>query len=59
MTDTLTITLAQLNPTVGDIVGNTQKLREARVTAAELGADLLVASELVCFFERKISDMIQ
>ena len=47
MTDTLTIALAQLNPTVGDIVGNTRKLREARVTAAELGADLMVASELV------------
>ena len=47
MTDQLTIALAQLNPTVGDIDGNTVLVREARARAAELGADLMVASELV------------
>ncbi|MBM3485401.1 MAG: NAD+ synthase [Alphaproteobacteria bacterium] len=47
MTDRLAIALAQLNPTVGDITGNIARLREARNEAASLGADLLVASELV------------
>lgn len=47
MTDQLTIALAQLNPTVGDIDGNATLVREARARAAEMGADLLVASELV------------
>jgi len=46
MTDTLSIVLAQLNPTVGDIDGNTRKLAEARGTAAAAGADLVIASEL-------------
>lgn len=47
MTDNLTIALAQLNPTVGDIDGNAGLVREARAKAATLGADLLVASELL------------
>ena len=47
MTDKLTIALAQLNPTVGDIDGNAGLVRAARARAAEMGADLLVASELV------------
>jgi NAD+ synthase len=47
MTDKLTIALAQLNPTVGDIDGNAGLVREARARAAAMGADLLVASELV------------
>lgn len=47
MTDTLSIALAQLNPTVGDIAGNIAKLRTARAMAAKDGADLLVGSELV------------
>ena len=47
MTETLIIALAQLDPTVGDVVGNTQILREARTRAAAMGADLMVASELV------------
>jgi len=47
MTDQLTIALAQLNPTVGDIAGNAALVRAARARAAGLGADLLVASELV------------
>ena len=46
MTDALTIALAQLNPTVGDVIGNAGRLRGAREEAARLGADLVVASEL-------------
>ncbi|MDE0334139.1 MAG: NAD+ synthase, partial [Defluviicoccus sp.] len=46
MTDALIIALAQLNPTVGDVVGNAARLRGAREEAARLGADLVVASEL-------------
>src|SRR5580700_3580688 len=40
------ITLAQLNPTVGDIDGNAAKVRAARVQAAADGADLVVLPEL-------------
>jgi len=47
MTDTLRIALAQLNPTVGDVAGNVALIRKRRVQAAALGADLLVATELV------------
>jgi len=47
MTDTLTIALAQLNPTVGDIDGNIALIRDARADAAAAGADLVVTSELV------------
>jgi NAD+ synthase len=47
MTDTLKIALAQLNPTVGDVIGNVGRLRRARKDAHALGADLVVASELV------------
>jgi NAD+ synthase len=47
VTETLSIALAQLNPTVGDVVGNAQLLREARTRAAVMGADLVVTSELV------------
>ena len=47
MTDRLTITLAQLNPVVGAINGNIDKVREARRQAASVGADLVVCSELV------------
>ncbi|MFA4995419.1 MAG: NAD+ synthase [Bdellovibrionales bacterium] len=46
MTDKLSLALAQLNPTVGDISGNSAKLREARALAASSGADLVVTSEL-------------
>jgi NAD+ synthase len=46
MTDRLAIAIAQLNPTVGDIAGNIAKLGTARAEAAQLGADLVVASEL-------------
>src|SRR5580658_3708570 len=44
--DSLTIAIAQLDPTVGDIAGNLAKLRQAMDEAAQLGADLVVASEL-------------
>ncbi|NQW12358.1 MAG: NAD+ synthase [Alphaproteobacteria bacterium] len=46
MTDTLTITLAQLNPRVGDVAGNMDKLRRARAEAAAAGADVVVTPEL-------------
>jgi NAD+ synthase len=42
----LTIALAQLNPTVGDIDGNLARIRRARDRAAAAGADLVVLSEL-------------
>jgi NAD+ synthase len=42
----LTITLAQLNPTVGDVEGNAAKARAARVRAQADGADLVVLPEL-------------
>jgi NAD+ synthase len=44
--DRLAIAIAQLNPTVGDIAGNADKVRRARVQAARDGADLVVFSEL-------------
>ena len=40
------ITLAQLNPTVGDVAGNAAKARVAREKAKAAGADLVVLSEL-------------
>lgn len=46
MTDRLTISLAQLNPTVGDIGGNIARARAAREEAARAGADLVVLTEL-------------
>ncbi|PTW60924.1 NH(3)-dependent NAD(+) synthetase [Breoghania corrubedonensis] len=46
ITDTLRLALVQLNPTLGDLAGNAEKLRAARATAAGQGADLLITSEL-------------
>ncbi|MEX2630143.1 MAG: NAD+ synthase [Tistlia sp.] len=46
MTDQLTIALAQINPTVGDLPGNLEKLRALRARAAGEGADLVVGTEL-------------
>ena len=46
MTDTLQIAIAQLNPIVGDIAGNADRVRAGRAQAAELGADLVVFTEL-------------
>ncbi len=47
MTDRLTITLAQLNPVVGAITANIDKVRDARRKAAADNADLILCSELV------------
>jgi len=46
MTDSLTIALAQLNPTVGDIDGNVARIRAARLAAGDGGADLVIGTEL-------------
>ena len=46
MTNTLSIALAQLNPTVGDVDGNVARLLAARDEAAKQGADLVVSTEL-------------
>src|ERR1700748_3860565 len=45
-TDQFAVTLAQLNPTVGDVTGNAAKARAARARARADGADLGVLSEL-------------
>ncbi len=45
-TDRLSIALAQLNPLVGDIEGNTMKALAAREEAAAAQADIVVFSEL-------------
>src|ERR1700732_3942285 len=44
--DRLALAIAQLNPTVGDIAGNTEKARRARASAAADGAELVVFPEL-------------
>src|ERR1700761_6774384 len=44
--DQFKVTLAQLNPTVGDVTGNAAKARMARAKARADGADLVVLSEL-------------
>ncbi|MDX2142340.1 MAG: NAD+ synthase [Rhodospirillaceae bacterium] len=46
MLSTLTIALAQIDPTVGDIAGNTALIRAARAEAAKAKADLVVFPEL-------------
>jgi NAD+ synthase len=46
MTAQFTITLAQLNPTVGDVEGNAAKARAARAQAQADGSDLVVFPEL-------------
>ena len=46
MPEQLSIAVAQLNPTVGDIAGNLAKLRDVRRRAAEQGVHLIVTSEL-------------
>ncbi len=44
--DKLAIAIAQLNSIVGDVAGNADKVRRARMTAAAQGADLVVFPEL-------------
>lgn len=47
MKTSFALSLAQLNPTVGDISGNGALVRAARAKAAGAGADCLVTGELV------------
>lgn len=44
--DRLAIAIAQLNPIVGDIAANAEKVRGARATAVAAGADLVLLPEL-------------
>ena len=46
MADTLTITLAQMNQSVGDIAGNAAAMLAARERARAAGADLIVFPEM-------------
>lgn len=46
MTEKLRLTLAQLNPTVGDMAGNIAKAQEAHAQAALAGSDMLVLPEM-------------
>ena len=46
MTDQLSIALAQINPTLGDISSNIEHIRTARADAARMAADLVVCGEL-------------
>ena len=45
MTDRIAIALAQLNPTVGAIAANIDRIRTARAEAAARSADLVVCPE--------------
>jgi len=47
MTANLSIAIAQISTTVGDIKGNVAAIREARAKSAALGADIVVFCELV------------
>ena len=40
------IAIAQINPTVGDLIGNAQRILDAANRASNLGADLLLTPEL-------------
>ena len=46
MTETLSLALAQIDPTVGDVAGNCARILAARTEAAGQGADLVVFGEL-------------
>lgn len=46
MTDRFRLTLAQLNPTVGDLAGSCAKAREAFAAAKAAGADMLALPEM-------------
>ncbi|MCH2078496.1 MAG: NAD+ synthase [Rhodobacteraceae bacterium] len=46
MSHTFRLTLAQLNPTVGDLAGNAQKARDAWATAKEARADMVALPEM-------------
>ncbi|MEL7512430.1 MAG: nitrilase-related carbon-nitrogen hydrolase, partial [Cyanobacteria bacterium J06554_3] len=40
------IAIAQINPTVGDLTGNAQRILDVAIQAADQGADLLLTPEL-------------
>ena len=46
MGDRFRVTLAQLNPTVGDLAGNAAKARDAWEQGREAGADLVAMTEM-------------
>ena len=46
MSDSFRLTLAQLNPTLGDFAGNISKAREAWLKGCEAGADLVMLPEM-------------
>ncbi|MFW2589599.1 NAD+ synthase [Sagittula sp. SSi028] len=46
MTDRFRLTMAQLNPTVGDLKGNADKARAAWAAARDAGADLVMLPEM-------------
>jgi NAD+ synthase len=46
MADRFRLTLAQLNPTVGDLDGNAARIRQAWETARQAGADLVALPEM-------------
>ena len=46
MTDQFRITIAQLNPTVGDLQGNAAKARQAWVQGADQGSDFVTLPEM-------------
>ncbi|WP_093997661.1 NAD+ synthase [Octadecabacter ascidiaceicola] len=46
MTDRFRVTLAQLNPTVGDIAGNAAKARDAWAQGRNAGADMVLLPEM-------------
>ncbi|MAY88002.1 MAG: NAD+ synthase [Pseudooceanicola sp.] len=46
MSDRFRVTLAQLNPTVGDLAGNAAKAREAWEQGRDAGADLVAMTEM-------------
>ena len=46
MNQTIKIAIAQLNPTIGDLVGNREKILEAAKQAEEAGARLMLTPEL-------------
>ena len=47
MANSLTISIAQIAPTVGDIDGNVKKILAAREVAAQQDADLMILPELI------------
>ncbi|MEM8592735.1 MAG: nitrilase-related carbon-nitrogen hydrolase, partial [Pseudomonadota bacterium] len=46
MSHTFRLTLAQLNPTVGDLAGNADKARDAWAQAKAAGADMVILPEM-------------